>query len=168
MMEIEQQQYSDQIASMVEGFVQLWTRFESQLHDDLAKKYNHFENDEIMNETQAVTNFGLFYRVSSILHLKHKMTMGELSFTLSVPFSTATRITNWLVDMGFIQRLHDPQDRRVVLVALTEKGIKLHNTIQEYTGERVRQILSSLTPEEKNILFALIRKVVTALKEVAG
>jgi DNA-binding MarR family transcriptional regulator len=168
MIENETNEYGDQIASMVEGFVQMWIKFEAQLHDDLAKTHNQFENDAVMNETQTVTNFGLFYRVSSIIYPIEKMTMGELSSALSIPFSTATRITNWLVDNGYIQRLHDPQDRRVVLVSLTDKGIKLHKTIEEYTGLHVRQILSKLTPEEKTILFALIRKVVFALKEVTG
>jgi DNA-binding MarR family transcriptional regulator len=160
-------EYSIQIAAMVEDFVQLWIKFESQLHNDMAKTYNQFENAEIMKETQALTNFGLFYRVSTSIYPKIKVTMGELSSSLSVPFSTATRITNWLVDKGFVQRLSDPQDRRVVLVALTEKGIELHTTIQKYIDERVRTIFSNLTPEETTILFALIKKVISNLKEVA-
>jgi DNA-binding MarR family transcriptional regulator len=163
-----EKEYSDQIATMVEGFVQLWIKFESQLHEDLAKTHNRLENSSIMNETQAVSNFGLFYRVSSIIQPRKKVTMGELSNTLSVPLSTATRITNWLVDKGYIQRLHDPQDRRVVLVTLTDEGIQLHGIIQQYIDERVKSIFSRLTTEEKTILFALIKKVVSALKEVAG
>jgi DNA-binding MarR family transcriptional regulator len=159
--------YSAQIATMVEDFVQVWTKFESQLHNDIAKTHRQFDNPEIMKETQALTNFGLFYRVSTTIYPLSKITMGELGAALSVPLSTATRITNWLVDKGCVQRLSDPQDRRVVLIALTERGIELHNTIRKYIDERVRIVFSNLTAEEKTILFALIRKVVVNLKQIA-
>jgi DNA-binding MarR family transcriptional regulator len=93
--------------------------------------------------------------------------MGELSGALSVPLSTATRMVDWLVSSGYAQRLPDVEDRRVVRVALTDSGRELHRTIESYTSERVQQILFCLTPEEQATLFALIRKVVAALKGIA-
>ena len=47
--------------------------------------------------------------------------MGELSNALSLPFSTATRMVDYLVARGYIQRLSDTTDRRVVRVALTDE-----------------------------------------------
>jgi DNA-binding PadR family transcriptional regulator len=42
------------------------------------------------------------------------------------PFSTATRTTDWLLNNGYVQRLTDPNDRRlVVCVELTEAGKEL-------------------------------------------
>ena len=93
--------------------------------------------------------------------------MGEFSNALSVPLSTATRIADWLVDNGYIQRLPDVDDRRVVRVSLTDMGKELFKAIDRYIRQRMKQILSSLTAEERTILLALVSKVVSGLKEAA-
>ena len=51
--------------------------------------------------------------------------MGDLSRILGVPFSTSTRTADWLVNNGYVQRLTDPNDRRLVCVELTEAGKEL-------------------------------------------
>ena len=93
--------------------------------------------------------------------------MGEFSSALSVPLSTATRIADWLVDNGYIQRLPDSDDRRVVRVSLTGTGKELFKTIDRYIRQRMQQILSSLTAEERTMLLTLVSKVVSGLKEAA-
>jgi len=94
--------------------------------------------------------------------------MGELSNALSVPLSTATRIVDWLVDNGYAQRLPDQEDRRIVRVALTDVGQEMHTIIDSYIRQRVQQILSCLTFEERAMLLTLVGKVVATLKEIAG
>jgi len=96
------------------------------------------------------------------------LTMGELSEALSVSLSAATRITNWLVEDGYLQRLADPEDRRVVLVTLTEKGRALYRAIDKFTVDHVSQILSSLTEDERAETFQMIYKITSALKEKAA
>jgi DNA-binding MarR family transcriptional regulator len=160
--------YGDQITSMIEGFVQMWIKFEAMLHKELAKTHR-LDSPSNIGLTYSDGNYSLFYRVSNIIYPKKQLTMGELSAALSVPFSKATRIINWLVDSGYVKRLPDPDDRRIVRVALTEKGKALHQAIGNYMRERVQDLLSSgLTMEEKIILFTLINKVAAVLKEIAG
>ncbi len=159
---------ANQITSMIEGFVQMWIKFESMLHKELAKTHR-LDSPLNIGLTYSESNYGLFYRVSSIIYPKNQLTMGELSTALSVPFSKATRIATWLVDSGYVKRLPAPSDRRIVRVALTEKGRDLHQTIGNYMRERVQDLLSSsLTAEEKIILFTLINKVASVLKEASS
>jgi DNA-binding MarR family transcriptional regulator len=162
----QQKIYDNQVTVLIEGFVQLWIRFESMLHKELASTHHLEGPDAGVNHNDS--NYSLFYRVSSIIFSREEMTMGELSTALSVPFSKATRMVNWLVDGGYVKRLPDPDDRRIVKVALTEKGEELHRVIGTYVRERVQELLtSSLTVEEKIILFTLINKVVSVLQQVA-
>ncbi len=165
--DIQQKAYADQVTAMVHGFVQVWIKFEAMVHEKLAENQNRPGGIRPESEPHANANYGLFYRVSSSIYQENNPTMGELSNALSVPLSTATRIVDWLVTRGYVQRLPDPEDRRVVRVALTDKGQELHRTIARYIGAHVQQILSCLTVEEQTTLFALIQKVVSALKEVA-
>lgn len=163
---ISQSSYADQISSMIDGFVQMWIKFESMLHKELAKTPRLDSPDTMSNHGDS--HYSLFYRVSSVIYPRQKLTMGELSAALSVPFSKATRMVNWLVDSGYVQRLPDPDDRRIVRVALTEKGQHLHQSISTYMRERVQDLLStSLTVEERIILFTLINKVAATLQDVA-
>ena len=160
--------YTDQITSVIQDFVQLWIKFEAMLHNELAKTQNSLEEVDPGSQTRLLTDYGVFYRVSHSMYGKENLTMGELSHALSVPLSTATRMVDWLVSNGYIQRLPDPDDRRIVRVALTEKGQKLHQIIEIYTAERVQQVVSCLTDEEQTTLFALIHKVVSELKGIAS
>jgi len=163
--DVQQIASAEQITAVVHGFVQVWIKFEAMLHDELAKTEGCSGKLRSEGEAHSNTNYELFYRVSTCIYPKNNLTMGELSRALSVPLSTATRMVDWLVAGGCVQRLRDPGDRRVVRVALTDSGLEFYEATEKYIGRHVRQILSCLTDEEQTILFALIYKVVAALKE---
>ena len=165
--DIELKLYNKQIDEVVHGFTQVWNKFEVMLSKELAQIQERLDGIHPERESHPHANYELFYRVSNSMYRKGNLTMGELSNALSVPLSTATRITDWLVDNGYIQRLPDPEDRRIVRVALTSIGRELYETIDRYIRQRVQQILSSLTDEERTTLLALVGKVVSTLKETA-
>jgi MarR family multiple antibiotic resistance transcriptional regulator len=155
-----------QVMSMVQGFVQMWIKFEAELHREIALRQQDNSDEAASKRLHSYIDYGTFYRVSSNLQRNRSLSMGELSSALSVPFSKATRIVDGMVTDGYLTRLQDPDDRRVIKVALTQEGNKLHKTIESFTGEHVQEILSGLTHEEQEILFVLIRKVVSALEKV--
>jgi len=159
--------YNSQITAVVHGFMQVWNRFEATLSKELSQIQESLQGMHPQREHQPNANYELFYRACSSIYPKGNITMGEFSNALSVPLSTATRIADWLVDNGYIQRLPDSDDRRVVRIALTDTGKELFKAIDRYIRERMQQILSSLTAEERTILLTLVSKVVSGLKEVA-
>jgi DNA-binding MarR family transcriptional regulator len=163
----EDEFYNSQITAVVHGFMQVWNRFEATLSKELSQIQESLQGMHPERGHQQNTNYELFYRACSSLYPKGNVTMGEFSNALSVPLSTATRIADWLVENGYIQRLPDSDDRRVVRVALTDAGQELFKAIDRYIRERMQQILSSLTAEERKSLLTLISKVVSGLKEVA-
>jgi DNA-binding MarR family transcriptional regulator len=156
---------SAQAMSIVQSFVHLWAKYESALHKEIAAQRKASNNAVPPKQVDSYIDYGVFYRVSSNLSRKTELTMGELSNALSVPFSTATRLIDTLVADGYIERMQDPDDRRVVRIALTAEGNKLHRTIETFTDEHVQSILSCLSPEEQQSMFKLIRKVTSALEK---
>ncbi len=156
-----------QITTVVHGFVQVWNKFEAALDKELAQIGENLEGMHPQRVGQSDTNYELFYRASSSIYPKGSMTMGELSDALSVPLSTATRIADWLVENGYIQRLDDAEDRRVVRIALTDGGRGLFEAIDRYIRQRLHKILSCLTDEEMETFLSLVGKVVVGLKEAA-
>ena len=166
--DIEQGIYDKQITAVVHGFMQVWGKFETTLSRELAQIQARLEGMNSGRESHPDANYELFYRVSNTMYYQSSLTMGELSHALSVPLSTATRIADWLVDHGYMQRLPDPEDRRIVRVALTDVGKELYEAIDRYIRERIGHILSCLTAGERTELLALMGKVVSALKDAAS
>jgi len=160
--------YNSQVTAVVHGFLQVWNRFEATLSKELSQIQESLLGMQPQREHQPNANYELFYRACSSIYPEGNITMGEFSNALAVPLSTATRIADWLVDNGYIQRLPDSDDRRVVRVALTDMGKELFKAIDRYIRQRMQQILSSLTNEERATLLTLVNKVVSGLKEAAG
>jgi len=166
MARVKKEYNPDQITTIVNGFIDQWIKFEARLHSELAKRHPIAATDST-GDSHTDSNYSFFFRLSSIIYPRKQVTMGELSNTLSVPFSKATRMVNWLVDNSYAKRLADPSDRRVVIVELTKKGEELHRIIDNYTREKVQQLIGSgLTVEEKSILITLISKVMNALSKL--
>ena len=155
----------DEISVLIADFVQMWTQFEVMMQEKLARTH-HIQNSNDCDSDNNDINYGLFYRISNIIFSRDRLTMGELSNILSVQFSKATRMINILVANGYVKRLSAPNDRRIVLIALTEKGIELYQSIDSYMKQQIQELLSSnLNDDEKGILFTLINRVAKALKD---
>jgi DNA-binding MarR family transcriptional regulator len=106
-----------------------------------------------------------FGRMGGILYRGAKPTMGELSKILSLPLSTMTRMVDAGEKFGLVQRLPDPDDGRIVRVALTDNGRRLHEAMKDIQAQGVKKVLVCLTPEERAILLTLLRKVTISIKE---
>jgi DNA-binding MarR family transcriptional regulator len=109
-------------------------------------------------------DFMLLFRVFTILERrKSPPTMGEMSAELNIPLSSATRTVDWLVGTNIVERVNDPDDRRVVRVQLTETGHQLYRTEREYRKTQVKRLLAHFSAEEQEQLLHLLRKVLDLL-----
>jgi DNA-binding MarR family transcriptional regulator len=90
-------------------------------------------------------------------------TMSELSAELNVPMSTATRIVDWLVQGDMVERVNDPNDRRVVRVGMSENGRALYETGMTYNRQRMEKLLSSFSSDEQTQLLKLMNKLFDSL-----
>jgi DNA-binding MarR family transcriptional regulator len=75
--------------------------------------------------TGLTTNFMMFLCTAGILERDGTLTMGELSRATSIPQSTTTRMVEWMVENGYVDRFQGAEDRRVVHIRLTDAGREL-------------------------------------------
>ena len=87
--------------------------------------------------------------------------MTSVAKALSVTTGTLTISVNSLVKKGFVERVRSEEDRRVVLVSLTEKGKRVYRKHQQFHEELVQSIVAQLNDEEKVVL----EKVLTNLNK---
>lgn len=75
-------------------------------------------------------------------------TMSELADALRLHPSTVTTLVDALVERGLAERRDDAEDRRIVRVALTEKGKRSRARHREAVRARLRELTGEISDEE--------------------
>ena len=95
-------------------------------------------------------------RVIETIGIGRPKNMSSVAKALSVTTGTLTISVNSLVKKGFVERVRSEQDRRVVLVSLTEKGRQIYKRHQRFHDELVQGIVSQLDEQEKVLLERIL------------
>ncbi len=85
--------------------------------------------------------------------------MTAVAKSLSVTTGTLTIAVNSLVKKGFVDRARSEEDRRVVLVSLSEKGKKAYEHHQRFHEEMIDAVIAQLSEEEKVVLEKVLRNL---------
>jgi DNA-binding MarR family transcriptional regulator len=91
---------------------------------------------------------------------RNTLTMSELAGILKVPLSTATRMIDKLVVKNLVERKHVKHDRRVVQVAFSRKGKRIHQFVIESRFAAARGMLAALHPRDRGVFLQRILKMV--------
>lgn len=84
---------------------------------------------------------------------------GEIGAKMMVTVSNLTGIVDRLEEKKLVSRKRDENDRRVVHVVLTERGVKLYKNAIPLFEKSIAQIFSSLDKPAQKELSAFLRKL---------
>jgi DNA-binding MarR family transcriptional regulator len=96
--------------------------------------------------------------VISLSDDKQVFTVTEISNLLQITPAGATHLINPLEEVGYIERLQAPKDRRVVLIGLTEKGNQVADTLVLEIQEQLIGLVNHLGEKDSETLFHLLSK----------
>ncbi len=85
--------------------------------------------------------------------------MTAVAKALEVTTGTLTTSVNSLVRKGLVERVRSEEDRRVVLVSLTETGREASEKHSRFHEEMVNSIIGELDDEEVRILSGALSKL---------
>ena len=96
----------------------------------------------------------------------YQLTAGELVRQTMVTTGAMTNRIDRLEERGYVKRIADPGDRRVVLVRLTPEGREIvdETAVAHYRLER--ELLQGLTPQQRDKLAATMRSLLIDLGDV--
>lgn len=87
--------------------------------------------------------------------------MSSIAKKLNITVGSLTTAVNNLVNKNYVERSRSEEDRRVVYVKLTEKGINAYHHHEDYHRQMTQAIIDKLDKEELPVLM----KTLDALTE---
>jgi len=90
--------------------------------------------------------------------------MSSVAKTLSVTVGTLTIAINSLVKKNYVERVRSDEDRRVVLLSLSEKGKSAYRHHQKFHDDMIKATIKGLNKEETAILVKAITNMVNFFK----
>jgi DNA-binding MarR family transcriptional regulator len=97
----------------------------------------------------------------------HESAPTDLARNLMLTSGTMTNLLDRLETAGLVSRAPDPRDGRGVRVRLTDQGRTVIEAAHAAYLTREQALLSMLSPEERETLAALLRKVLLPLEASA-
>ena len=96
------------------------------------------------------------------LHRRGPLTMGEIGGHLYLDVSTVTRLVDQLAKMGYVERVADPDDRRIVRARLTRNGTTSINRIRGSLLDDYRRVLESVPAGSREDVIGAIELMLNA------
>ena len=100
-----------------------------------------------------------------LLYRKQEANMTEIAEYIHVPLNTATGIVSKMEKNEYILRSRLKEDKRVVVIKLTEKGISQVKALVDEFTYYAMQIITSFSKEEMDVFFRMLKRVMEVLKQ---
>ncbi len=124
-----------------------------QINDEMRHRVWHTLSNTDITTSQLKAMLCIHNSRNGVLSMK------ELERMLSVAQSTVAGLVTRLEEKGYVESGGDVRDRRVKLVALTEKGQCLCADARNRLGDYDDVLLASLGEDERKTLFSLLSKI---------
>jgi len=120
-----------------------------------------------LRNQKTITPGGMY--VLGSLNRHGILSMSEIGKHLSMPKPHITGIIDKLIEVGYVERQNNPNDRRIVNIKLTEKGQKDFTKIKQLISKNLKskllllseteiENLSVATQQVKDILISILSK----------
>lgn len=88
-----------------------------------------------------------------------EMTMTEVAKDLEITVGTLTTAINRLIKKEYVERRRIEEDRRVVMIELTEKGTLAYKVHEKFHEEMIDHVLEELGVSEEEVLISSLDKL---------
>ena len=123
----------------------------NELFVNLFRNINTIEEKAIRTEDYLDVTANDIH-VMEAIGVDQAKNMSAVAKVLSVTMGTLTISVNTLVKKGYVDRVRSEEDRRVVLISLSERGMRAFFHHQKFHEEMIEAVVSELNEEEKLVL----------------
>ena len=125
------------------------------------------------NVKKIIDEFGLsdltFAEINTLISIgEGSKSMKEIVSDMAIANSTPTRIIDTLVNKNIVERHNDIDDRRKVIVKLTDIGINIYSQIINKRSQQLEMAFKGLTDNEKSTFINTINIVMKNMENEDG
>lgn len=126
--------------------------FDQALQKKIAGKFKELSKNQPM--------------VIKIIGMEGEMMPSTIGKYTGMEKSSLTRMVDDLEKKGIVYRKTDPDDRRKVLVSLTEKGLRYYNYLNKITAEMADEILKFVDEKDVEDFVQSLETMVRILRKI--
>lgn len=108
--------------------------------------------------SRGQVSFPQFFLLGHIAS-QESLSMSEIAEKMSHSTAAATGLVDRLENLDYVQRTHALNDRRKVMVKITDKGSALVDRIRQDIVSNLSQIMTLLPPEEQRAWLSIYEKI---------
>ncbi len=101
-------------------------------------------------------------KVVLLLFLNGPARMSDIASALGVSLATATGVADRLVERDIVVRESQPDDRRVVLCRLSEKGQKMIGGLWQLARDRTKELLEAAATSQLQLITEALEALLKA------
>lgn len=136
--------------------------------EDIQRMVHKYNCDQTTSQTQVWHSLTVL-QLRTLLFVKHqdKVNMRDIAAKLHITASSASLLITRLARTGWLTRVADQHDRRVVYLQLSKPAVQRLNAMTQLRAKRMQAILSSLSQKDLRDLQRIFTTLQTSLKSQA-
>lgn len=121
----------------------------------------------LMHSFRTKTNLNpVSFYILRLLSRHEMLSMSEIGCKLQMPKPHVTAQVDKLINENMVERLFDPNDRRIINIKLTEKGKEDIKMISREVSQEMRQRIQTLDPQKINTMLDASQQLRDILYEI--
>lgn len=102
--------------------------------------------------------------ILDVLNRQGRLHMSELAGIMNVTTAAMTGIIDRLVRDGYLERIPDPRDRRIIRVRLTARGNKVVKNVSQRRRQTIIKVFGKITQAERENYLNILMHIRDHLK----
>lgn len=115
--------------------------------------------EKVKNQLEELGVTETQFNMLDLLSKKESHKVTDLAEKMGVKPSAVTTMIDRLANNGLVSRRHDDNDRRAVLVSISEEGREMLRNFEEKCRSLIKRYLSHLEPNELEALATIYEKL---------
>ena len=141
-----------------ESFISTFHKWMELFMHRSMRSYMHYAREKGLSRSM----------IGTLFHLSHRDHTGvtDLSEHLGVSSAAASQMLERLVEEGLIQRLEDPDDRRMKQIILTDKGSHIIKETVNARLDWLEELTEKFSDEEKKQITSTLELIIARAEDM--
>lgn len=133
----------------------------NELMPEMARSIIRRQSDELIKGKITLPQFFIL----NFLKKEGEQRMTDIARILNVTTAAATGLVDRMVKSGYATRVFDPQDRRIIRVKLSVKGIDVVQRVLSHRRRMIMDTFGKISQQEREDYLRILMRVKDILTE---